>query len=199
MKKFYTTLLATIWFLVLLLSIYWVHVIYFKVNVLLYSAIVDCVMAVIGAIFIQLKWRRFSIFNNFEKFQLAIIWLFGGFIFAISVPTVIDRSLSIYILEKIQQRGGGIQLENFEEVFTKEYTKEHRLMDVRLTEQLESGTIEIENGCIKLTTRGNIIATFSRFFRENFLPKQRLLMGNYSDVLTDPFRSSEKDSDYKCH
>jgi len=90
-------------------------------------------------------------------------------------------------------------LENFEEVFTKEYTKEHRLMDVRLTEQLESGTIEIENGCIKLTTRGNIIATFSRFFRENFLPKQRLLMGIYSDVLTDPFRGSERVPDYKCH
>ena len=199
MKKFYTALLASTWFLVLLLSIYWVHVVYFKVNVLLYSALADCVLAVIGAVFIQLKWRRFSIFNNFEKFQLAIIWLFGGYIFAISVPTVIDRSLSIYILEKIQQRGGGIQLENFEEVFTKEYTKEHRLMDVRLTEQLESGTIEIENGCIKLTTRGNIIATFSRFFRENFLPKQRLLMGIYSDVLTDPFRGSERVPDYKCH
>jgi hypothetical protein len=199
MKKFYTALLATTWFLVLLLSIYWVHVVYFKVNVLLYSALADCVLAVIGAVFIQLTWRRLSIFNNFEKFQLAIIWLFGGYIFAISVPTVIDRSLSLYILEKIQQRGGGIQLENFEEVFTKEYLKEHRLMDVRLTEQLESGTIQIENGCIKLTERGNIIATFSRFFRENFLPKQRLLMGSYSDVLTDPFRGSVKDPDYKCH
>ena len=199
MKKFYTALLASTYFLILLLGIYWVHVVYFKVNVLLYSALADCVLAAICAIIIQLNWHRFSIFNNFEKLQLAIIWLLSGYIFAISIPTVIDRSLSIYILEKIQQRGGGIQLGNFEEVFTKEYTKEHRLMDVRLTEQLESGTIEIENGCVKLTKRGNLIATFSRFFRENFLPKQRLLMGSYSDVLTDPFRSSDQDPDYKCH
>lgn len=36
--------------------------------------------------------------------------------FAISVPTVIDRSLSMYILEKLQQRGGGIQLAAFDTV-----------------------------------------------------------------------------------
>jgi hypothetical protein len=199
MKKILTALLISVWFLILLLGTYWIHVVYFKVNVLLYSAIVDCVLATIGSIFILLRWRRFNIFNNFEKLQLIIIWLFSGYIFAISIPTVIDRSLSFYILEKIEQRGGGINLRNFEEVFTKEYMKEHRLIDVRLTEQLESGTIAISNGCVKLTKRGKMLATFSRFFRQNFLPKQRLLMGNYSDVLTDPFRDSDIMYEYECN
>ena len=39
----------------------------------------------------------------------------------------------------------------------------------------------------------------SRLFRHYFLPRHRLLMGDYSDVLTDPFRSSEKVDDYACN
>ncbi|KAK3584150.1 hypothetical protein CHS0354_035230 [Potamilus streckersoni] len=121
-----------------------------------------------------------------------------GYIFAITVPAVIDRSLSLYILEKLQQRGGGIELAQFEKVFTEEYVKEHRLLDVRLTEQQESGTIVIRNGCVKLTERGQKLASIGRFFRQNILPKKRLLMGEYSDDLTDPFRDSQQNLGYEC-
>ena len=199
MKKFYSAFLATTLLILLLLAIYWAHVMYFKVNVLLYSAISDVLLATLGAASMLLFGRRFKILNIFEKLQLTVIWLLGGYAIAISIPTVIDRSLSFYILEKIQQRGGGIRLEKFEEVFTREYVKEHRLVDVRLTEQQQSGTIKIENGCVTLTKWGERLAAFSLFFRQNFLPKQRLLMGNYSDALTDPFRSSDMVFDYKCH
>lgn len=190
--------LASFFFLVILLVIYFVHVAYFNVNVVLYSAILDgCLAAAIsGGLLFGLKY--FNVLNSFEKLQLTLIWLLASYALAISVPTVIDRSLSFYILEKIQQRGGGIKYAQFNEVFTKEYVKEHRLVDVRLTEQLESGTITIENGCVKLTSRGEQLARFSRFFRANFLPKQRLLMGKYSDDLTDPFRNSVKAADYEC-
>jgi hypothetical protein len=104
----------------------------------------------------------------------------------------------MYILEKLQQRGGGIRLNGFEDIFRTEYVKEHRLFDVRLTEQLESGTVMIVDGCVKLTRKGEILATVTRFIRLNILPKKRLLMGAYSDALTDPFRSDEKAHDYAC-
>jgi hypothetical protein len=143
-----------------------------------------------------LGWLRS--FSRFEIAQMVCIWLLLGYSFAISVPTVIDRSLSFYILEKLQQRGGGIKLDAFDQVFTQEYVKEHRLVDVRLTEQQQSGTIVIRNGCVLLTDWGQTIATTSRYFRNHFLPKQRLLMGEYSDDLTDPFRNSVKRSDYQC-
>ena len=198
MKKIYLALLATAVFISLLLGIYWLHVTYFRVDVVLYSAVADGMLATVIAVGLLYLWRSFNIFNGFEKLQLAAIWFLGGYIFAISIPTVIDRSLSFYILEKIQQRGGGIQLAKFEEVFTKEYVTEHRLVDVRLTEQQQSGTITIQDGCVKLTARGAQLASFSRFFRKNLLPKQRLLMGNYTDALTDPFRNSQKVANYEC-
>lgn len=196
--KYYKALVASMLFIVILLGFYYTHITFFKVNVVLYSAIFDGILAtaITAAVLFGLDYFRF--FNQFEKTQLIAIWLLAGYIFAISIPAVIDRSLSFYILEKLQQRGGGIQLDKFEQVFTKEYVKEHRLVDVRLTEQQESGTITIQNGCVKLTERGKRLVIFSRFFRQNFLPKQRLLMGNYTDDLTDPFRYSEKISDYKC-
>jgi hypothetical protein len=106
--------------------------------------------------------------------------------------------LSFYLLEKLQQRGGGIQQNRFAEIFTGEYMREHRLVDIRLTEQLQSGTIEIVDGCVLLTSKGAKLASFGRFFRTYLLPKKRLLMGQYTDQLTDPFRASESAVDYTC-
>lgn len=196
--KVFTSLLATLVFIAALFCTYYLHVRFLRVNVVLYSAVVDACLTTAIAAVLLFSLASFRIFTPFEKTQLAVIWLLVGYVFAISVPTVIDRSLSFYILEKLQQRGGGIRLERMEEVFTQEYLKEHRLVDVRLTEQSESGTIVIQNGCVKLTERGRQLARFSRFFRQNFLPKRRLLMGEYSDDLTHPFRESQSSMGYEC-
>jgi hypothetical protein len=187
MKKIIKAFLSTLLFIIFLFIVYYIHITFFQVNVVFYSAILDGLIAALITYLVIIFSSYFKLFNGFEKLQLIIIWILGGYIFAISVPTVIDRSLSFYILEKIQQRNGGILQSEFEKVFTQEYVKEHRLVDVRLTEQESSGTIKIENGCVMLTSRGEYLATFSRYFRQNFLPKHRLLMGEYTDVLTDPF------------
>ncbi len=185
-------------FLAILLLIYWLHIRYFKVNVVFYSAIIDGILAALVTIILVSLSKWLNVFSAFEKFQLVLFWLLLGYAYAISVPTVIDRSLSFYTLEKLQQRGGGIQLAAFERVYSNEYIKEHRLVDVRLTEQEQSGTIKIQNGCVVLTDWGNTLATTSRYFRNHFLPKQRLLMGQYSSDLTDPFKKSDTQVDYLC-
>lgn len=191
-------MLASLVFAILLAATFYVHVRWFPVDVVLYSAILDCFIAV-GLAAMMLFWSGwFDGFTRFERSLLVVIWLLAGYAFAISIPTVIDRSLSFYILEKLQQRGGSIRLDRFEEVFTDEYLREHRLVDVRLTEQEQSGTIVIESGCVILSDRGRRMARFSRFFRRNFLPRNRLLMGRYSDDLTDPFRHSKESPGYEC-
>jgi hypothetical protein len=189
----------TVLFVIALLAIYVVHSLYLRVNVVFYSAILDGMIAtaLCGVLLWLLPW--FKVLGPVEKLQLIVIWLLLGYGYAISIPTVLDRSLSFYILEKLEQRGGGIRQDAFEDVFTKEYVKEDHLVDVRLTEQLQSGTITIRDGCVLLTDKGRRLAYFSRFFRNNLLPKHRLLMGAYSDALTDPFRNSTTDVNYRCH
>ena len=197
--KIKSAFLATTLFVLLLGAIHYAHVSLLPVNVVFYAAIGDGVLAAVLTGVALYGFSCFKPLGGFEKAQLIVIWLLAGYGFAISVPTVIDRSLSMYILEKLQQRGGGIKLANFEDVFTKEYVKEHRLVDVRLTEQMESGTVVITNGCVKLTEKGAAIAQFSRFYRQHLLPRQRLLFGKYSDDLTDPFKHSKDETDYKCN
>ena len=185
-------------FMALTVAVYWVHVRFFRVDVVLYSAVFDVVLATSMMALMLFAARRFALYDVYEKAQLLLVWLLGGCLAAVLVPTVIDRSLSFYILEKLEQRGGGIQLARFDEVFTQEYVREHRLVDVRLTEQVASGTVEIRDGCVRLTERGARAAHLSRFFRAHFLPRHRLLGGEYSDDLVDPFRSSKPRIDYLC-
>lgn len=190
--------LATALFLLVLIPTYYLHANFFKVDVVFYAAIADAVMAALATGVLLYVLKAFRVFNHFERLLLLVIWLLAGYAMAISVPTVIDRSLSFYILEKLQQRGGGIQQARFAQVFTDEYLKEHRLVDVRLTEQLASGTISIQDGCVRLTTKGENLANFSRYFRAHWLPKERLLLGTYSDALVDPFKKSSTQADYAC-
>ena len=198
MNKWLRAALASLLYLVVLAAIYFVHVRFLRVDVVFYAAIEDALAATAILALLLFAHRAFGVFNAFEKVQLIAIFALVGYALAISVPTVLDRSLSFYILEKLEQRGGGIKYSAFENVFTQEYVKEHRLVDVRLTEQLKSGTISIHDGCVTLTQRGHDLAKFSRWFRMSLLPKQRLLMGEYSDALTDPFRHSAEQVDYTC-
>lgn len=197
--KYLSALVVSLGFVAVLLSVYYLHVLFFTVNVVFYSAIYDALIAsfLMLILLYYVPYIR-AAFSGFERTLIVLVWILGGYAFAISVPTVVDRSLSMYILEKIQQRGGGIKHEAMSKVFIDEYLPEHRLVDVRLTEQLESGTIRIVDNCVILTRKGYFIAKMSRLFRRHLLPKKRLLMGEYSDDLTDPFRNSKFDVDYLC-
>lgn len=193
--KFFTLIFV---FAIALMAIYVIHSRFFKVDVVFYSAIADGVLAALVTLIVASTIKWFGIFSIFEKLQIFLICLLLGYAFAISVPTVIDRSLSMYILEKLQQRHGGIQLAAFDVVFKEEYMKEHRLVDIRLTEQQQSGTIVIENGCVKLTDWGQFVAKTTTWIRQNLLPKNRLIGDTYSSDLTSPMRNSTERTDYLC-
>jgi hypothetical protein len=186
-------------FLIIFGAIHYVHFRFMSVNVVLFSAILDGLLATLITCVILFMNRFFSTVQVSEKILLSVIFLLTGYTLALSIPAVIDRSLSFYILEKLQQRGGGILLNRMPEVFTQEYMKEHRLVDIRITEQMEAGTVVVRDGCVRLTSWGNSMATASRFYRLHFLPTRRLLMGAYSAALVDPFQGDQGGKDYTCN
>lgn len=198
MNRYLAALLGSVLFVVVLLLANYLHVRYFRVDVVLYAALLDAAIAIVVTVGVFWGARQIRKFSGLELSLLILVWALLGYSFAISVPTVIDRSLSFYILEKLQQRGGGIEQAKMKDVFINEYMVEHHLVDIRLTEQLQSGTIAIKDGCVRLTDKGARIASLSRFYRMHFLPKHRLIMGEYTDALTDPFRNSATQVDYQC-
>ena len=198
MKTYLSAAALIVIYIVVFLAINTIHFLYFPVRVVLYDTLLDVVIALLPfALIYVLALRKRLALSRPELVLSLLVGLLIAVNYAISIPTVIDRSLSAYILEKLAQRGGAIQFSAFPRIFADEYMKEHRLVDIRLTEQLESGTIVIENGCVRLTDRGRLVATITRFYRTHFLPKEREIMGSYTDALTDPFRNSTPEN-YAC-
>ena len=198
--KFVFSLLFSIVFTGVLAGIYLFHAWHLPVQVIFYSAMEDAFVATIVTAALVFTLRRRLPFGGFERFLLVLVWLLAGYGFAISGPAVLDRSLSFYILEKLQQRGGGIREDAISQVFVNEYLPEFRLVDVRLTEQLQSGTIEIVNGCVRLTDWGQRLASFSHFTRTHLLARHRLLAGVYTDALVDPLaHGAQGPQGYECH
>jgi hypothetical protein len=196
-------------YLVLLAVINALHFRHFVVDVVFYAALADAVIACAilwGAAALAHAFGRphsavgsvMRRLTNAEIALSALCALLLGYVFAISVPTVIDRSLSIYILEKLEQRGGSIAVAAMKDVFIREYLPEHRLVDVRLTEQTDSGTIVVEDGCVRLTPRGRRLVRLTRFYRMHLLPKKRVLMGEVTDDLTNPFKRAPVAGDFAC-
>lgn len=200
MKKLLFALSSLLAYTALAAFSYLLYIRLLPVDVVLYAAMASSALALsVLALLLWLfpAWRAFS---SLEKVQHLLLCALTGYALALSVPTVIDRSLSFYILEKLQQRGGGIVRSKMDQVFKDEYMREHRLIDIRLTEQLASGTIRIDDkGCVLLTARGERLAHFSRLFRQYGLPRQRLIGASYSSDLVDPFAISQGEPDYRCH
>ena len=197
-SKLKTFFLAIFLYLFTYALIYLVHINFFRVNVIFYSALLDSFIALIIFLVCFVSTRVFKKFSNSESCMLFLILLLVGYSFSISLPTVIDRSLSFYFLEKIKQHDGAINRNAMSEIFINDYMIEYKLVEMRLTEQLSSGTIEIMDGCIFLTERGYLVTKFSSYFRKNFIASKRLILDEYSDQLTDPLRDSLVNETYLC-
>jgi len=184
----------------LFLFIHFFHMRYFIVDVIFYETLKDLIFS--GIISVQVyflylkKILKLSATNYFLSLCLGFTC---GYIFAITIPTVIDRSLSAYILEKFVQRDGSIRRDALYDIFIDEFIPESQLMDIRLQEALSSGTLIISNdGCVTITPKGRRVAGFTRFYRKNLLPKKRLLLERVTDDLTDPFKASPSSVAYLC-
>lgn len=175
------------------------HMQFLVVDVIFYETLKDLLAAgiITFLIYFFILKKFFSL--SLTNFILTIsVGLSCGYIFAITVPTIIDRSLSAYILEKFVQREGRIKEDALYDIFIDEFIPESQLMDIRLQEAISSGTLVVEDNCIQITKKGRRVANFTKFYRQNLLPKKRLLLDRVTDDLTNPFKSSPRVVDYLC-
>jgi hypothetical protein len=178
----------------------YIHFQWLRVSVILYACVIDTVLAsfIVLTLYAYLCWKR----SGLTKSEVALAGVVGGLcalVYSVMGPTVIDRSLSIYIVEKLESRGGQIAHDAFKELIQREFMDEYRVADVRLTEQLTSGTARLEDGCIVLTARGEALAKFTHWYRATLLPKHRILLGAETDQLTHPLRDSRAIVNTTCH
>jgi 4-amino-4-deoxy-L-arabinose transferase-like glycosyltransferase len=181
------------------LIVNYIHFSQFTVHVILYACMVDLLIA--GAIVllahIALRNRRWRT-HGIELGLAAVVAVLSIILYSVLGPTVIDRSLSLYIVEKVDQRGGAVAEAAIPALFVEEYMPEYRLVDVRLTEQLYSRTLRLDRDCLRLTPRGRALARAMRFYRAHFLPRRRVLREEVTDQLTHPFQGAPQRVETAC-
>ena len=197
MNKMLKSFFYIILFFIFFITTYWIHISFFNVKVVLYSSLLDIIIANSIFLIISKKTSLFSHFTKIEFILLLVISIQFSYMFCITLPTVIDRSLSIYLLEKIDQRGGSIQKDKISNIIINEYLVEHHVSDVRITEQFNSGTILKDDNCLYLSKKGKAVVRFTKFFRKNLLPKHRLIGDSFSDALINPIKENFR-PEYSC-
>ncbi|KDA00336.1 hypothetical protein [Hyphomonas oceanitis] len=183
----------------LFLIINFLHFQYVPVSVILYACIWDTIIAsvlMLGAYWFFRRWTSTLLVTELTLTVVASNLLI--LLYSVMGPTVIDRSLSIYIVEKIDYRGGEVAADAMKNIILMEFMDEYRVADVRMTEQITSGTVKNIDGCLHLTSRGRRLATFTSFFRRNFLPKKRLIGGTITHELTNPLANKPVLVPFKC-
>ena len=197
-NKFIFLALSILLYLAIFLSVYIVHINFFTVQVILYSALFDAFIALIFFAALSFFFKHRVNLDFFESIVIMLLLSLLGYSLSLSLPTVIDRSLSFYFLEKIEQHNGSIKKASMRDIFINDYIDEYKLIEIRITEQLESGTIQLDGTCISLTKRGYLVAKFSNFFRKNLLANNRLILDEYSNHLTNPLGNSPVNKEYLC-
>jgi len=92
-------------------------------------------------------------------------------LYAFVVPTAIDRSLSIYLLEKLAQKEGVLPISDFNRIAKVDYFKDMDVVNTRIEEQIATGSLIIIGDDIILTDKGKFLNKVFHFVKENLLPK----------------------------
>lgn len=74
--------------------------------------------------------------------------------FLIVFPVTFDRSITMFLLARIERQDGQLDARGLEQVFVRQYLGDLRQIDRRIAEQSLSGTIRVERGRIHITPQG---------------------------------------------
>ncbi len=153
-------------------SINIIHFHFFSPSVILYSLLFDIFLALIFLIIIIL-------FLHSKEYLIRDILLTTFFLISVTlslvlyafvIPTAIDRSLSVYLLEKIETNNGSMTIAELDKIAREDYFDEMLVVDVRIDEQLATGSIEVIGDKVVITSKGKKMLTIFSFVKTYLLP-----------------------------
>ncbi|HUD93388.1 hypothetical protein [Sphingobium sp.] len=83
--------------------------------------------------------------------------------FLITFPVTFDRSITMFLLARIEAQDGRLDAQGLERVYVREYLGDMRQIDRRVAEQSLSGNIRVERGHIHITPQGRRLLTGGRW------------------------------------
>ncbi len=127
-------------------------------------------------IFFGLLWlvRRFCVSAlSWIELQLtlpvAVIYVLLGYCFIITIPTLLDRAISVYMIAVVAQSGArGLSKAEIQEGFLRDYVEGGFTVEKRLNEQLVSGFFVEHEGQFLVTDKGRFVYDVNRFLARLF-------------------------------
>ncbi len=74
--------------------------------------------------------------------------------FLITFPVTFDRSITMFLLSRIERQDGQLTAPMLEQIFVREYLRDMRQIDRRVAEQALSGNIRVDRSRIHITPQG---------------------------------------------
>lgn len=124
----------------------------------LLAALAAALLAILG-VFAFWKWRISDLQAIVGGVALSLSF---NLCFLVLFPVTFDRSVTMFLLARIEQRDGQLDEAALNRIFLKEYVGDMRQIHRRVEEQALSGNILVEAGRIRLTPRGRQLMSTSR-------------------------------------
>jgi len=123
--------------------------------ILFYRGIVAAaVTAPLLALFLAIVRRRASWLDLSTIVGAMALSLAFNISFLIVLPVTFDRSVTMFLLARIEREDGLLDRAALEQVYIREYLGDMHQIDRRIQEQRLSGNIRVEQGRIHMTAQG---------------------------------------------
>jgi hypothetical protein len=140
-----------------------------SISILFYRGILTglCAALFLG-VFIAIIAKRFRI-DLSTAVGAVIASLSLNLCFLVLLPVTVDRSISVFLLARIEQEDGHLTTSALDRLFRDAYLTDLRQIDRRVSEQILSGNISVDaTGHIRMTPRGHAFLAFSRYVAASF-------------------------------
>lgn len=168
MKRYFLFFTYVFIFIFLFSIIHIIHLNFFFYIHIVPLIVIDILLAIILGYVILLNKKTISYFNLFvSALTASLISLMYGIV----LPIMVDRSLTVdMFLQMYNSKNNSIKIDKLKELVLENG------MNIRLSEQLNSGLIVIKNDEVQLTNKGLRIAKL--FYFNNRILKIRSLRKN---------------------
>jgi hypothetical protein len=185
LKIFNHYILIAILYIILFFIVNTIHFNYFTVSVVLYALLLDIIitffilivaLAIINKEYYFSKNILITIFFLLASTQVLVLYSFV-------IPTAVERSLSVYLLERIERNSGSLSIAEFNSIAKNDYFNDMNVTETRINEQIATGSIEIIDNQVILTDKGKAMLKAFSFIKTYFLPKKDNKIGTDEDLL----------------
>jgi len=136
---------------------------YFGIGTILIGAIL---LSAVFFLFFGAKKEFFQklFIQTRDFFPCLLAAVFLMYSFHITIPTLVDRSISIYLLNLLDTEGGPVSINNLQDKFLAGYVGGYSVVCRRMFEQVQSGNVTHQASTYTLTARGKRTVAFLRAF-----------------------------------